>query len=217
MGWKTLGEGWECRPDGHWVHTGRLLLRPLTAKDVDALPAVFDEEVVRWQGYCREPVALREMAYRWAQAAGRPQPQGQLRYDWAICDRGSGELVGARSMVVYRSKRHGLAYDTGSNLKAGWRDKGYGAEELRAVLQLSQVHLGYGTAYAGTDPANHRAIHVYEKCGFRVYGKRPGWVLPNGTNVEAVVMRHRQPAHRSCRTALREPWLRVLGFRARDR
>jgi RimJ/RimL family protein N-acetyltransferase len=147
------------------------VLRPLTARDFEALLAVLDEEVVRWQGYPSDRGALREMALQWASGAGKPRPGGRQHYDWAICERRSGELVGARSIAVYVHKRQGLVYETGSNLKAGWRGQGYGTEEVSAMLRLARDHLGYGTAYAGTDPANLRAVHLYKRCGFHCHGR----------------------------------------------
>jgi hypothetical protein len=74
------------------------------AQDFEPLLDVFDWEVVRWQGYPSGPVALREIAYQWADASGKPRPKWRRHYDWVICDRHSGELVGVRSIEVYIHK-----------------------------------------------------------------------------------------------------------------
>ena len=89
------------------------------------------------------------MACRWAADADKQGTGKRQRYDWAICDRCSGESIGARSTAVRIHKRQGLVYETGSSLKAGWREKGYGTEELKAILRLARDHLGYGSRTLG--------------------------------------------------------------------
>ena len=47
------------------------------------------------------------------------------------------------------------------------QNKGYGTEAIRLVLDEMKKRFGCTKVYLSTDPENARAIHVYEKIGFR--------------------------------------------------
>lgn len=199
--WRDQGYGWECRPDGHWLTTDRLLLRPLTPQDVDALLEVFDREVVELQGYPDDPEILAELARQYCDPRYQ-RPDKNFVFQWAICDGSSGELVGHRQLMVYQGAQ---VCTTGSSLKSGWRNNGYGTEELWKVVQLIARHLGFGIVTAQTSPHNTRARRVYEKCGFEAVGVTKDHELPNGTLVDALTLRRVERADRTCRYALRPP------------
>ena len=65
--------------------------------------------------------------------------------------------------------------DTGAELgiaiTACRQEKGYGTEAIRALTGYAMEQLGLERVYLRTNPANARAIHVYEKCGFREYDR----------------------------------------------
>ena len=204
--WREAGFGWECRPDGHWLTTERLVLRPLTPLDTDALLEVWsDPEFASSNGFPSDRTLLSE----WARLACDPtyeRPDGHQAYNWAICDRTSGEVIGVRNLLAYKdSPWQGRGCYTGGGLKAGWRGRGYGTEELWAVVQLVARHLGYGTVLAQTDPDNKRARRLHEKCGFKEDGIEAGHELPDGKVLDAIWLRRTERADATCRYAVRPP------------
>lgn len=191
--WVHRGDGWECHADGHWLTTDRLVLRPLTPDDEGALLEVWGPEVRALQGYSDDPKWLADFVRK---CRGAPLLDGQtFAWQWAICDRSSGEMIGDHQVVAYKGM---MACRTGGNLKFGWWDKGYGSEGLLAVVRLVAHHLGYSVIVAQTGPDNARARHVYEKCGFEMVGTQKDYELPNGTLIDAVTLRRVQKAERTC-------------------
>jgi len=77
---------------------------------------------------------------------------------------------------------------------AAWRDRGWGTAVLRAFLnRVVFGEMGTGLAVIAPEPANARAIRVYERVGFR-WGKTVPVVDeddPAKTNEEYVMLRRR--------------------------
>lgn len=185
--------GWQCRPGGHYLTTEHLVLRAHKRRDLAALIASVDSEVAYWQGF---PAADRAQLSRFLTprhlGALRPPPGHEY---WVVCDRATGAVIGARSVVPSREPRDECS--TGSWLAGGWRGKGLGTEELRAVLALAQCHLGYSTVVAGTAATNVAALRQYEKCGFESYERKPHR-LPDGRVVDSVWLRRTAPSSAHC-------------------
>ena len=53
----------------------------------------------------------------------------------------------------------------------GMQRKGYGTEALMRSVEYGFTELGLRRIYLGVYADNPRAIHVYEKCGFREYDR----------------------------------------------
>ena len=51
------------------------------------------------------------------------------------------------------------------------QDKGYGTEAVSAMVRYGMDTLGLRRIFLKVFPDNARAIHVYEKCGFREYDR----------------------------------------------
>ena len=49
------------------------------------------------------------------------------------------------------------------------QDQGFGKEAIRSLIEYGFDKLGLNRIYLRTAPGNLRAIHVYEKCGFKEY------------------------------------------------
>jgi RimJ/RimL family protein N-acetyltransferase len=83
---------------------------------------------------------------------------------YAIERRADGELIGAlslREIVKPTSARLGI------RLGADFVDRGYGSEALRLFLPHYFRTLGFERLLLDVAATNRRAIHVYEKLGFR--------------------------------------------------
>ena len=51
------------------------------------------------------------------------------------------------------------------------QDKGYGTEALKRSVEYGFQDLGLRRIYLAVYVNNPRAVHVYEKCGFREYDR----------------------------------------------
>jgi len=176
---RPTGPGWVCKKKGHLITTQHLVLRAPKVDDREAVRAIFDDEVVYWQGFPDELELLDLEAERLAKGGLRRRPFGEW---WLMCDRASGEVVGTISAVdvdnVYTRCHVGLW------LKDGWRGRGLGGEALAGVISVFS-HLGFETAVAGTRTDNEKAIKLFTKFGFRRTTTKPH-TLPNGYVVPSV-------------------------------
>jgi GrpB-like predicted nucleotidyltransferase (UPF0157 family)/predicted acetyltransferase len=143
--------------------TERLLLRPKTLDDFDALYAVLaDPAVARWLGQSsREDVAGR--------LARHMEHQRNHGFSmWAVVERASGALIG----------HCGLQHlDGGPEIEVGWalaRDRwgrGYATEGGRAALQYGFDMLGFDEIVAVTRPENLASRRVMEKLRMEYDGR----------------------------------------------
>ncbi len=63
------------------------------------------------------------------------------------------------------------AGELGIAITAQMQDKGYGTEAIPAMVRYGMDTLGLHRVFLKVYPHNARAIHVYEKCGFRQYDR----------------------------------------------
>jgi len=87
----------------------------------------------------------------------------------SIIDKRTGEFLG----FVYLgdiNKPHSRAEFGISILNPDRLSKGYGTDATRVILWVSFNILGLHSIYLDTYPHNERAIHVYEKVGFKRVG-----------------------------------------------
>ncbi len=63
------------------------------------------------------------------------------------------------------------AGELGIAITAGMQDRGYGTEAIPAMVRYGMDALGLRHVFLKVFPDNARAIHVYEKCGFREYDR----------------------------------------------
>ena len=61
--------------------------------------------------------------------------------------------------------------ELGIAITAAMQEKGYGTEAIPAMVQYGMDTLGLRRIFLKVFPDNDRAIHVYEKCGFREYDR----------------------------------------------
>lgn len=63
------------------------------------------------------------------------------------------------------------AAELGIAITAKMQDRGYGSEAIPAMVRYGMDRLGLRRVWLKAFPFNARAIHVYEKCGFREYDR----------------------------------------------
>ena len=127
-------------------------LRPIEPRDREPLKAIREEpEVVRFWG---------------AQTAGWPGDDDSVE-EWVI--ERDGELVGFVQFSEEPEEDYRHA-DVDILLATREHGQGLGTDAMRAICRYLIEERGHHRITLGTWPHNARAIHVYEKVGFRRIG-----------------------------------------------
>ena len=130
----------------------------------DYLAMVNDvEHVARLIGLSRrsEPITA-EQERRWVQK--------KLAEDasvFSMLEKRTGAFIGNIELLHIEN---GSA-ELGIAITAAMQEKGYGTEAIPAMVQYGMDTLGLRRIFLKVFPDNDRAIHVYEKCGFREYDR----------------------------------------------
>jgi 8-oxo-dGTP diphosphatase len=145
------------------LQTSRLVLRPLTPADADAIQGyVGDWDVARWTTSIPHPYPPGAAA-DWIDGLDR----GDERV-LGIVERQSGRLVGCIGLKPGGAAGSGeFGYWIG---KPHW-GRGYGTEALKAYADHAFRERIYERLIAGAMPANIGSIRVQEKAGFRKVGE----------------------------------------------
>ncbi|MFC9843783.1 GNAT family N-acetyltransferase [Streptomyces sp. NPDC060223] len=199
-----------CTPDGrHRVSTERLLLfSPRTQLEAAAaIAAASDAEAQRWLGNHAErlvtSVDTRQALLLMGPAtdAGRKIPR-ELTEPFEpppgepvffVCVRlDNGRYAGA--LGLDRTEGH-----LGGWLAPGSRGQGLGSELFRAGALLAHSHFGMDTVRAGAEPRNTACLRALRHAGFVSGEGPPRHTLPDGREVDAVWLQHKDgPASRCC-------------------
>ena len=84
---------------------------------------------------------------------------------FSLIEKETGEFIGN---IEYMNLKDGTA-ELGVALTARKQNQGFGTEAILALLKYGKETLGLKRVYLRTNLNNFRAIHVYEKCGFKEY------------------------------------------------
>jgi RimJ/RimL family protein N-acetyltransferase len=154
----------ELRPT-YPVRTERLLLRPLTFADADALLAYRSEPgVTRYLPF--EPMTRDEiherLAGQWAQTELTEQSQVLTL---GIEEAATGQLIGD-VVLFWRSREH-RGGEIGYVLHPDFTGRGYATEAGRALLGLGFENLGLHRIIARVDERNTASAKVCRRLGMR--------------------------------------------------
>lgn len=86
---------------------------------------------------------------------------------YSMIQRESGDFIGNIELMDPTDTQAEL----GIAVTAAKQEMGFGTEAVRRILEYGMKELGLQRIFLKTDPGNARAIHVYEKCGFREYDR----------------------------------------------
>lgn len=160
-------------PEARTLHTTRLLLRPLTAADADAIVDYRDDpEVARYQSWGRYHRA-DALALIAALADACPGTPGAW-FQWGISDRSSGALLGDCGLKTLDDPRLGML---GYTLGRRHQGQGLATEALRAVIDLAFGRLAMHRLCASVDADNLRSLALLERLGWRreAHHRRSEW------------------------------------------
>lgn len=134
------------------IHGDRVALRPIAPEDRGPLKAIRDEpEVIRWWG---------EQAAEW------PGDDDTVE-EWVV--ELDGELIGLVQFWEEPDEDYRHA-DIDILLATKVHGQGWGSDTMRAVIRYLTEQRGHHRLTLTTWPHNARAIHLYEKVGFRKVG-----------------------------------------------
>jgi RimJ/RimL family protein N-acetyltransferase len=147
------------------ISTDRLLLRPLTADDADALLAYRSQpEVCRYVPF--EPMSRTEILDRitgqWA--ATELTEEGQA-LTLGIELAATGELIG--DVVLFWHSRKHAGGELGYIIHPGFGGRGYATEAARAMLGLGFDDLGLHRIVARIDERNITSAQLCRRLGMR--------------------------------------------------
>ena len=86
---------------------------------------------------------------------------------FSMIEKKTGEFIGNIELTDI----HDGCGELGIAITAGKQDLGYGTEAVRAMIEYGMNQAGLQRIVLRARPYNARAIHVYEKCGFKEYGR----------------------------------------------
>ena len=92
---------------------------------------------------------------------------------FSMIEKSSGKFIGNIELMDV----HDEEAELGITITASMQDKGYGTESVPAIVDYGMKELNLKRIFLRVFPDNLRAIHVYEKCGFREYGRTEEDVL----------------------------------------
>ena len=157
------------------LETARLILRPFTASDGDAMYRNWasDPEVTRhltWKPHESAEVS-RQLTDLWEQETQKPD-----FYQWAIVPKTLGEPIGSISVV--RSNEKYAWAELGYCIGKPWWGRGLTAEALRAVIEYLIRDVGFQQVLALHDVNNPNSGAVMRKAGM----KKEGILRRSGSN-----------------------------------
>jgi RimJ/RimL family protein N-acetyltransferase len=180
----------------------RVVLRPFTAADIDAMAAVLaDPEVNRLTG----------SVHTTAEATGRPAEHDDVtrrwygtraeqddRLDLAIVDRATDRCVGEAVLNGWEPENRACGFRI--LVGPGGRGRGLGSEATRLMLRHAFTATDLYRVELSVFAFNPRARHVYERAGFVVEGVRRAAFVFDGERVDDVLM-----------AVLRPEWVALTG------
>jgi len=149
------------------LNTGRLILRELTAKDLDEfVPVVRNPAVWAWQ-WTNDLAAPASEWRGWLRGQEKGFREG-WHISWAICERESGKLIGnIRLSFSFRERASG---ELNYFLDEAYWGRGYMTEAVRAVMAYGFGQGGMRRISAYCVRENAASCRVMEKCGMRREG-----------------------------------------------
>ena len=119
------------------------------------------ERVEKYIGGWHEPFT-EEKEIRWVK-----KKQEEKAPVFSMLEKISGRFIGNVELMDVADG----AGELGIAVTGEMQDRGYGTEAVLAVTEYGMKQLKLHRVFLRTNPDNRRAIHVYEKCGFREYDR----------------------------------------------
>jgi len=166
------------------IRTGRILLRPWTREDVDALHALWTMPEVRrylWD----DAVISRAVAEEVVESHLATASEHGIGY-WALHIPPPEVAAGApiAGFCGFRFMGGGQEIELMYGLQAAWWGKGLATEACSAALEYLWRSTAYARVYARTDPPNYKSVQVMRRLG----------MTPESTTESLITYQLRRPA-----------------------
>lgn len=92
---------------------------------------------------------------------------------FSMIEKSTGRFIGNVEFFkrVYKEAEFGIV------ITASMQDKGFGREAVERMTEFGMNELGLERIYLAVYADNPRALHVYEKCGFKEFGRNDTDIL----------------------------------------
>jgi ribosomal-protein-alanine N-acetyltransferase len=156
------------------IESERLLLRPFTADDAEALHSIWgDPAAARFGGDWPRPETVADtLRYLERIRAGQAERGYAL---WAVVERETGRLIG--DCGLFLADEVGPDVELAYGLAPDVWGRGYATEAAAACVRAGFEQLGLERIVADVDPSNTASIRVLEKAGFARVGEEDGKLL----------------------------------------
>lgn len=146
------------------IETERLILRPMTENDIDAVFALRkDAEIMR---FIREPQKSREEAASWIKLISSRWESEKIGF-CAVIEKESDAFVGWCGLWVLKESGE---IEVGYAISQNFQRKGYATEAAEACLVYGFGRLNLPKIVAVARPENSASRRVMEKLGMRYDG-----------------------------------------------
>lgn len=144
------------------IETERLILRPMTSADAEAVfEWVSDERVSRYMGY--NTYENIDQVIEWLRSL-----EDETDYTFGYVRKSDGRLIGSGDIGPCSNKTGFWAF--GYNLRYDCWGCGYATEAARAMIQFARDNFGVRNFAASHAEQNKASGRVIEKCGLHFVG-----------------------------------------------
>lgn len=168
-----------------WIEGKKVILRAYERDDVRAMwdaaqsPDGRGEQLRDW---LKPPRSLEEMQREFDRNAADP-PRDVIEFIIQAEGRPVGDIDLFRIDQRNRTAMVGIGIWSAAD-----RGKGYGYDALVAICRWAFDHLNLHRIELGAHPDNAPALHIYEKCGFVLEGRRREHHFEDGAWGDEVIM-----------------------------
>ena len=90
---------------------------------------------------------------------------------FSMIDKDTGNFIG--NIEIMDVEGDETSGELGICITAKQQERGFGSEAIPAMIRYASKEYGLNRFMLRVFPFNDRAVHVYEKCGFREYDRAP--------------------------------------------
>jgi len=161
-----------------------VILRTLRWEDLDDLLELINSLIEEGADIYYDTKKTRDEEVDWLSRAIAQLEKGNALYMVAEVE---GKVIASSSVAKRRFSCESHVGDLGILIKSGYRDIGIGTEMMKTLIDQAR-RMGLKILTLTVFATNKRAIHVYEKVGFKETGRIPKGIYRNGKYIDRVIM-----------------------------
>ena len=162
----------------------KVILRTPRWEDLDDLLELINSLIEEGAEIDMDAKKTREEEVDWLAGALARLEKWEELYVVAEVD---GKIVASSSVRKRKFRWESHVGDLGIIIKSGYRDAGIGTEMMKTLIDQARA-MGLKILTLTVFATNERAIHVYEKVGFKETGRIPKEICRNGKYIDRIIM-----------------------------